>query len=343
MKTPYLLFLGDATDPAAAKTAAGILQWRPQWCIGQTRAPGGNLNLGLPEMTPREAASRGAGTLIVGIANAGGFIPDTWLPGLLEALEAGLDVAAGLHSRLNDLPALRQRAQQLSRTLYDVRQPTQSFAPGTGRKRAGLRLLTVGTDCVAGKKYTALALEAHMRSLGLTADFRATGQTGIFISGRGVAVDAVISDFVAGAAEWLSPANDPNHWDVIEGQGSLMHPAYAGVTLGLIHGSQPDALVICHDAARTGLVGWPHYPVPDIPKIADACVTAASLTNPNAQVIGVSLNTSGLSPEAAARSIEATARRTGLPCVDPIRQGVGPIVERLLEIWPRQGAGDPRS
>ncbi len=334
MKTPYLLFLGDATEPAAAKTAAGILQWRPQWCLGQTRAPGGSLDLGLPEMTPRQAAAQGAGTLVVGIANAGGFIPDIWLPVLFEALEAGLDVAAGLHSRLNDLPELRSRAQQLSRTLYDVRQPTEAFTPGNGRKRPGMRLLTVGTDCVAGKKYTALALEAHMRRVGLNASFRATGQTGIFISGRGVAVDAVISDFVAGAAEWLSPANSPDHWDIIEGQGSLLHPAYAGVTLGLIHGSQPDALVICHDPTRTRLVGWPHYPVPDIMRVADACLAAARLTNPNVQLVGVSLNTSTLSTEAAARTMEDTERLTGLRCADPVRHGVAPIVERLLELWP---------
>ena len=136
-----------------------------------------------------------------------------------------------------------------------MRQPPNNFKVGTGEKRAGKRLLTVGTDCAVGKKYTALAIEKTLRARGVDANFRATGQTGIFISGRGIAIDSVIADFIAGAAEWLSPANQPEHWDIIEGPGSLFNPAYAGVTLGLVHGSQPDALVICHDARRTRISG----------------------------------------------------------------------------------------
>lgn len=330
MRTPYLLFLGDATELEAAKTAAGIHQWRPEWCVGQTHAPGGTIDLGLPELSPRDAVARGARTLIVGIANAGGFIPQSWMEALHEALEAGLDIAAGLHTRLNDLPELSQRAARLGRSLYDVRQPRQGFSPGTGRKRSGLRLLTVGTDCVVGKKYTALAIETALRERGVKADFRATGQTGIFISGRGVAVDAVVADFVSGAAEWLSPDDDPDHWDVIEGQGSLFHPAYAGVTLGLIHGSQPDAIVLCHDPLRKGLAGWEHYPLPDPKTCLETCVIAAKLTNPKARAVGVSVNTSRLSESEAARLIHDIEASMGLPCADPIRHGMGRIVDVLL-------------
>ena len=130
-----------------------------------------------------------------------------------------------------------------------------TFATGKGTKRPGLRLLTVGTDCSVGKKYTALALEREMHARGLKADFRATGQTGILISGRGVAIDAVVADFISGAAEWLTPANEPDHWDVVEGQGSLFHPSFAGVTLGLLHGAQPDAFVVCHEPTRKTMRG----------------------------------------------------------------------------------------
>jgi uncharacterized NAD-dependent epimerase/dehydratase family protein len=251
------------------------------------------------------------------------------MPTLLDALHSGLDIAAGLHSRLADVPALQAAARGLGRTLYDVRQPTRTFATGTGEKRSGKRLLTVGTDCVVGKKYTALALEKAMREKGLDVDFRATGQTGILIAGRGVAVDAVVSDFVAGAAEWLSPENDPDHWDVIEGQGSLHHPAYAGVTLGLIHGSQPDALVVCHEPVRTHLLSV-RYPVPDLQECIDSHVWAARLTNKKAVAVGISINTSRMSAAEADYAARSINDRTGLPCCDPIRGGAGAIVDYIL-------------
>ena len=185
--------------------------------------------------------------------------------------------------------------------------------PGTGKKRSGRRVLTVGTDCAVGKKYTALAIEKEMRARGVDADFRATGQTGIFISGRGIAVDSVVSDFVSGAAEWLSPAAAPQHWDVIEGQGSLFHPAYAGVTLGLIHGSQPDALVLCHDLARTGIADYEGYAIPSYEACFEAYLAAARLTNPAARFAGVSLNTSSLDEAAAAVRSPKSPRASRCP------------------------------
>lgn len=334
MLSPYLLFLGDVTELATAKTAAGVLQWRPELCVGQIRVSGGTVDLGLPEMTPQMAVQKGAKTMILGIANAGGFIPDSWVPVIVAALEAGLDIAAGMHTRLADMPLIRDTAQRLGRMLHDVRQPTQSFAPGSGRKRSGLRLLTVGTDCAVGKKYAALAIEKSMRARGMKADFRATGQTGIFISGRGVAVDSVVADFISGAAEWLSPANDPDHWDVIEGQGTLFHPAYAGVTLGLIHGSQPDALVICHEPVRPALVGFEHYPVADLDECIAATVRAARLTNPAARAVGVAINTSRMNDRQIEDSIARIEQQTGLPCRDPIRHGMDRIVDHVRELWP---------
>jgi len=332
IESPYLLFLGDAPDIATAKTAAGIRQWRPELCAGQLRLPGCRVDLGLPDLTPAEAASRGIRSLIIGIANDGGFIAPHWVTAIVEALQAGLDVASGLHEPLSSVPEIAEAAQRAGRRLIEVRQPAQAFKPGTGQKRSGNRVLTVGTDCAVGKKYTALAIEKEMRSRGVDADFRATGQTGIFISGRGIAVDSVISDFVSGAAEWLSPPAALSHWDVIEGQGSLFHPAYAGVTLGLIHGSQPDAMVLCHDLARTGIADYEGFAIPSYESCFDLYLIAARLTNPKARFAGVSLNTSHLDEKLATRAVADVAKAVSLPCCDPIRHGVGPIVDQILAV-----------
>ncbi len=251
IERPYLLFLGEAPGNLWAKTAAGIAHWRPEWCAGQISLPGCGADTGLDELTLDAAVARGAKTLVIGVAPAGGAFPDSWTDRVVAAIEAGLDIAAGLHCRLGDIPALAKAAQAHGRRLIDVRHPNRDFEIATPKRRAGHRLLTVGTDCCVGKMYAALALEREMRGRGMKADFRATGQTGIFIAERGLSVDAVVSDFISGATEWLTPAHDADHWDLIEGQGSLFHVSYAGVSLGLLHGSQPDALVLCHDAART--------------------------------------------------------------------------------------------
>lgn len=290
------------------------------------------MDLGLADLTPAEAAGRGIKTMIVGIANDGGYIADHWIDAIVAALEAGLDVASGLHQRLASIARIEEAARRHECRLIEVRQPPNDFTPGTGRKRTGLRLLTVGTDCAVGKKYAALALERELRSRGIHADFRATGQTGIFISGRGVAIDSVIADFISGAAEWLTPDNEPDHWDVIEGQGSLFHPAYSAVTLGLIHGSQPDALVLCHDPSRRTLLGFEEFPIPDYATCIDRYLTAARLTNPLVRMIGICLNTSHLSEDRARALLEATERETGLPCTDSIRFGVSKLADRLLSL-----------
>ena len=327
---PYLLFLGDVQDELSAKTAFGIRDWCREDCVGQLRLLPQGVDLGLRDLTPAAARGRGARTMVIGVANSGGYIAESWLPPLLSAAEAGLDIAAGLHQRLADLAPLAAAARRVGVALHDVRQPGGSFHVGTGRKRAGKRLLTVGTDCAVGKKYTALAIDRELRRRGELSDFRATGQTGLLISGRGIVIDAVIADFIAGAAEELSPANHPDHWDVVEGQGSLLHPSYAGVTLGLIHGTQPDALVVCHDPLRRHLDEMPGFPVPDVAVCAERNVEAARLTNPRARCVGVSVNSSKMSRHAADECRRAIASHMGVPCVDPIRDGVGDIVEYLL-------------
>lgn len=325
---PYLLFLGDARDALAAKTGLGIVDWRRDWCLGQMRLPGCKADAKLPDMSIAEAAEKGARTLVIGVVNAGGVLPDAWIGEIVAALDAGLDVAAGLHTRLGSIPAIAEAAERNGRRLFDVRHSSERFATGKGDKRPGLRLLTVGTDCSVGKKYTALALERGMREAGFDADFKATGQTGVFISGRGVAIDAVVADFISGAVEWISPAADPNHWDLIEGQGSLFHPSFAGVSLGLLHGAQPDAFVVCHEPTRRTMRGVT-TPLPTIGDVIAMTVQLGRLTNPAIRCVGIAVNTEALSDEEARAELDRTARVYGLPATDPVRFGVAPIVEEI--------------
>lgn len=329
---PYLLFLGDVPDGLAAKTALGIVDWRPEWCAGQLRLPGCAADAKLPDMTVAEAARHGVRTLVVGAVNAGGVLPNHWVATIVEALHAGLDVASGLHMRLADDPEIRAAAERTGRKLFDVRHSAERFATGKGTKRPGLRLLTVGTDCSVGKKYTALALEKEMRARGMDADFRATGQTGVFISGRGVAIDAVVADFISGAVEWIAPAAAPDHWDLVEGQGSLFHPSFAGVSLGLLHGAQPDAFVVCHEPTRLRMRGVQH-PLPSIREVIDLTVACGRLTNPAIRCVGLSINTEHLPVADAEAYCAERAAEFGLPATDPVRFGTAAIVDEIEKVF----------
>ncbi len=329
MEPPYLLFLGDVPDQLAAKTASGIVHWRPERCFGQLRLPGCRADLGLPDRTVAEARAAGVRTFVIGVANSGGILAESWTESILEAIAAGMDVASGLHMKLADMPRIAEAARARGVRLLDVRHPDRRFATGTGRRRSGRRLLTVGTDCSCGKMYTALAIEREMKRRGMKATFRATGQTGIMIAGEGVAIDAVVADFISGAVEWLAPDNEPDHWDVIEGQGSLFHPAFAGVSLGLLHGAQPDALVLCHEPTRRHMRGLPHQPLPDLEECMELNLRTARLTNREARFLGVSVNSSGLSEGERDRLFAELGERTGLPVVDPFVTGVGALVDRL--------------
>jgi uncharacterized NAD-dependent epimerase/dehydratase family protein len=331
IKSPYLIFLGDVPDEMHAKTGTGIAHWRPELCAGQHRLPGARVDLGLPEMTPAEAKASGAETMIWGVASVGGIIPENWVATLFEAVDAGLDICAGTHSSLTEVPGLADAAAGKGISLIDVRSPPADLPIGTGTKRTGKRLLAMGTDCVVGKKYTALAIAKEMKDRGWKVDFRATGQTGIMIAGGGMPIDAVVSDFVSGAAEVLSPANDADHWDVIEGQGGLFHPGYAGVTLGLLHGSQPDAFVVCHEAGREYIDDWPECALPSIPKLIEQTIVCGSVTNAGIRCAGVSINTSAMDADEREVHLRELSELTGLPCVDPLATGVGPIVDYLDE------------
>ncbi|KQP09790.1 EBNA-1 nuclear protein [Methylobacterium sp. Leaf99] len=337
IETPYLMFLGDVPDTLAAKTAYGIKDWRPEWCVGQMRLPGCAADLGIPDLTLAEAVEEGCRTLVIGVANAGGVLPAHWVAEIVAALNAGLDIASGLHARLGAVAEIAQAAEANGRQLHDVRHTSETFATGKGTKRPGKRLLSVGTDCSVGKKYTVLALERGMRDRGLDADFRATGQTGVFISGRGVAIDAVVADFISGAVEWIAPAAEPDHWDLLEGQGSLFHPSFAGVSLGLLHGAQADAFIVCHEPSRTAMRGVQH-PLPTIREVIDLTVQLGRLTNPDIRPVGIAVNTQSLEEGAARTLLAELAREHGLPATDPVRFGVEEIVDRLVAEFPAGAA-----
>jgi uncharacterized NAD-dependent epimerase/dehydratase family protein len=234
-----------------------------------------------------------------------------------------------MHAKLRDLPQLHDAAARTGRRLIDVRVPPPHIPIASGRKRSGKRLLTVGTDCALGKKYTALALARAFAGRGLAVDFRATGQTGILIAGGGMPMDAVVTDFEAGAAEILSPDAAADHWDVIEGQGSLFHPAYAAVSLGLLHGSQPDVFVVCHEPGRERVVGHDEFELPSIAETIDLTLRLGRRTNPAIRCGGVSLNTAALDAEAARKLLALETLRLGLPAADPIRRG--PEFEQLVD------------
>lgn len=318
---PYLLFLGDTTEASFAKTAFGLAHWAPDVCVGELALPGATISTGLPQLTAAAAREAGVQSVVIGVANQGGVIGENWVDALVEAIDEGLHVISGLHVPLASIPELADAAKRNGRQLIDIRTPPRNIPVGTGRKRSGKRLLTVGTDCALGKKYTALALARAMEVRGLDVDFRATGQTGIMIAGGGIPMDAVVSDFESGAAEMLSPDAAESHWDVIEGQGSIFNPSYAAVSLGLLHGSQPDVFVVCHDPTRKTILGLDGFDLPTIPEVIDLTVRLGSRTNPAIRCGGVSLNTSSMSESEAAQLLAAESARLGLPVADPVRGG----------------------
>lgn len=343
IRTPYLLYLGSTSDPLSVKTSRGVAMFRPDECVGEFSREPGNLTLGLDQMDFAEAVAAGAKTLLLGVASAGGALNDELIGDAEAALDAGLDVASGLHARLRDEPRLVAAAKRNGRTLVDVRDPASDLKVGTGKPRAGMRLLTVGTDCSVGKMVSTLCIEKAMRERGYNVDFRATGQTGIFIAGSGVPLDAVIADFISGAIEQLSPDRHDGGWDLIEGQGSLFHPSFAGVSTGLLHGSQPDAIVICHDPMREHMRGLPHFRVPSLKQTIAANLDVARLTNPAVIPVGVALNTSSLGETEGRDLCARVADETGLPCSDPYAHGANSIVDRIEECFGTSRPGTLRS
>ncbi|MEO9820959.1 MAG: N-acetyltransferase DgcN [Paracoccaceae bacterium] len=332
IQTPYLLFLGDAPDQLAGKVAQGIVDWRRDNAVGQFRLPNCGADMGLTDMTLEEGLKAGAKTLVIGVANRGGVISDEWKAVLVKALQLGYDLAAGLHNLLRNEDELQAAAKVNGRTLHDVRVPSVAYPIANGQKRLGKRVLAIGTDCSCGKMYTAMSMDAEMVARGMKSDFRATGQTGILITGKGVPLDAVIADFMAGAVEYLTPDNEEDHWDHIEGQGSLFHVSYSGVTLALIHGGQPDALILCHEPTRTHMRGLPQFTLPSLEQLRDTALPLARIANPDCRVAGVSVNTKALDDAEAKKVLDEIEDRMNLPATDPFRFGASKLVDGLLAV-----------
>jgi len=332
IQTPYLLFLGDAPDQLSAKVAQGIKDWRPDNAVGQFRMAGCGADLKITDMSLEEGLAAGAKTLVIGVANRGGYISSAWKEVLVRALNLGYDIASGLHNLLRDENDLMAAARVNGRTLFDVRIPSVAYPIASGKKRTGKRCLAIGTDCSVGKMYTGLAMDIEMQKRGMKSTFRPTGQTGILITGGGVPLDAVIADFMAGAVEYLTPDNDADHWDHIEGQGSLFHVSYSGVTMALIHGGQPDALVLAHEPTRTHMRGLPDYDLPSLEALRDMALPIAKVANPNVKIVGISVNTQHLGDDTFEDYLAKVEARMGLPAVDPFRQGAARLVDALSAI-----------
>lgn len=329
LKAPYQLFLGCGDNELSIKTSRGIAQWNPDACIAEFAGGDSPLSLGLPQMSIKEAADAGAKTFVIGLANAGGFVDPEWEPYILEAIKNGMEIASGLHRRLDEIPSIKEAAEKYGVALHDVRHGYTDLKTGTGEQRSGKRILAVGTDCSVGKMFTTLAITEEMNKQGFDVEFKATGQTGVMIVGNGICIDAVIADFISGGIEELSPAAADDHWDIIEGQGSLYNPAFAGVSLGLLHGAQADVLVMCHEANRPHIKGMEHMPMPDMADCIELNLKHARLTNPNATLGGISLNCRTISAEEGQKQRAALEAEFGVPCFDPMITGAKSFVDTL--------------
>ncbi len=330
LQKPYLLFVGDARDDLAAKTAFGVLDWSKDDCIGQFKLPGCASSLNLPELSMAEAAQQGAKTVLIGVAVPGGRIPESWTAPMVEALRRDMSIANGLHTPLDSIAEIRAAAASSEGELLEIREPPENLPVGKGTYRSGHRLLTVGSDCSVGKMYSALAITKELESRNIEVDFRATGQTGIFIAGSGIPVDAVVADFISGSIEQLCPAAPDSHWDVIEGQGALHHPSFAGVSLGLLHGAQPDALVLCHEPTRTNMRGLPNQPMPDLSDVMELYLASARIVCENTRFVGISVNTKHVEESNRIDLLGQLEKCYQLPAVDPFVTGVKELVDHLI-------------
>ena len=303
--TPYLVFLGDAKDYKQAKVAHGVVEWRPELCSGQSSLDGCEVNLGLPNLTLEEARDAGVKTLLIGISPYSTTLPDSYREYIIQAMDLGLNVASPLHAPLD--AQLEQVAAMNGVQIFNFRHRSIDYPKGSGNKRPGLRLLTVGTDCACGKKFTALSIDRALRDVNVKSTFRATGQTGFLISQSGINNDTIQADFLSGAAEWLTPANDVDHWDVVEGQGALSHPSFGAGSLSLIYGTQPDFIVMCTEPGRKTQRGVTRAPLPIMEEVRYV-EAVAERTNPAAEVRAFSLFTR----DAAIEDIVETIRQIRL-------------------------------
>ena len=336
-KRYLILAEGRSGDAHYGKTARGVIRYGPDPTVvllDSTRA--GEMYAGIPIVgTVADALPFEPTTALVGVATQGGRFPPEWRELLRQTIDAGLDVENGLHEFLADDPELAELAAARGVELRDLRRPPADLNVPTGENLEipAWIALTVGSDCAIGKKTVALELDLEARRRGLRSAFVPTGQTGIAIAGWGIAVDAVISDFLAGAAERLVVEGHRRGGELlfVEGQGSLSHPAYSGVTLGLIHGSAPHAFVLCHGAGATEIEGYPGYPLPSLPELVELHERISLPLRP-ARVACLALNTVHLDEDDARAAVAQAAEETGLPADDPVRFGAGTLLDALLAV-----------
>jgi uncharacterized NAD-dependent epimerase/dehydratase family protein len=342
-KRYLILAEGRSGDPHYGKTARGVIRYAPDpsvVVVDSTR-PGEALD-GVPVVaTVEDALGYEPTTALVGVATQGGRFPPAWRELLRDCIEAGLDVENGLHEFLTNDPELAELAARHGVELRDLRKPPPDLSVPTGENLTipAKIAITVGSDCAIGKKTVALELDLEARSRGLASVFVPTGQTGIAIAGWGIAVDAVVSDFLAGAAERLVVEGHRRGGELlfVEGQGSLAHPAYSGVTLGLIHGSAPHAFVLCHRAWATEVEGYEGHPLPSLPELVELHERIALPLRP-ARVACIALNTAHLSEVEAREAIAQAAAATNLPADDPVRFGGATLLESVLAVFEAQAS-----
>jgi uncharacterized NAD-dependent epimerase/dehydratase family protein len=343
----YLILADEHFGPQTSKTANACIRYTPDHVVGVIdRATAGRTSqqvLGFGGDIPvvatlDEGLALKPNALLIGIAPAGGGLPDQWIRVVADAIEHKLEIWSGLHSFISDIPALAALAARHGVTIHDLRRPPEKLGVANGRVRnvSATVVLTVGTDCNIGKMTTQLQLLGALRARGIRTSFAATGQTGILIEGRGVGVDAVVGDFIAGAAESLviECAKDAD-LVLVEGQGSIIHPSYSGVTYGLLHGSLPHAQIMCAQPTRTAINRCEWVKIPPLVDFIRMSEAAATPLRP-APVIGVALNTFDLGDDEARRAVETVQRETGLPTTDPVRFDPAPVVEAIAAFHERR-------
>ena len=330
-----ILAEGRSGDPHYGKTARGVIHYGRDLVVAildSERA--GDEYRGIPIVaTVEDALPFGPTTALVGVATQGGRFPPAWRELLRVCVARGLDVENGLHEFVTNDPELVELAARHGAELRDLRRPPLGLdvPSGANLQVPAQIVLTVGSDCAIGKMTVALELDREAQARGLRSCFVPTGQTGIAIAGWGIAVDAVVADFIAGAAERLVVEAHARGGELlfVEGQGSLLNPLYSGVTLGLFHGSAPHLLVLCHKSAQRYIEDDERYPIPPLSELVELHERTALLSRP-ARVAGIALNTRGLDDAEAAAAVEAAEAETGLPATDPVRFGAGPLVEAVL-------------
>lgn len=318
---PYVIFTGDASDYKQAKIAYGLLEWKPEACVAQYVSSDftGKIFPDVVECSSfDEAIAEGAKTLLLGFSPFETELPPKYNYVIEAALHAGLNVASGLHTKLEENLYFSNMAMLHDVEIFDFRHREAEFEKGQGKSRSGKRLLTVGTDCACGKKYTALTIHKSLTDINISNTFRSTGQTGFLISESGINNDTIPADFLTGAAEWLTPPNKPQHWDIIEGQGALSHPSFCAGAMSLIWGTQPDVIIMCHDPVREHQRGVDRK-IPNLKEEIDFVLDIARRVNPNCRLGGISIFGKDLSDSEAYYTIAKLNKRFNVPVFDPAR------------------------